>query len=95
MLHLLLPSLGEAVECSGDAEEEVWEAWEGWGWEDQAWEELAWEDQAWEERGWEEWVIWEEEWEPDVVEWEEGEDSGTGSGQEELQALGLDQPLRR
>ena len=85
MLHLLLPSLGEAVECSGDAEEEVWEAWEEWGWEDQAWEELG-----WEERGWEEW-----EWQPDAVEWEEGEVSGSGSGLEEQQAPGLDQPLKR
>ena len=90
MLNLLLPSLAEAVECSGDAEEEVWEAWEGWGWEDQAWEELEWEELAWEE-----WAVWEEEWDPDVVEWEEGEVSGTGSGREELQVLGLDQPLRR
>ena len=81
MLHLLLPSLGEAVECSGDAEEEVWEAWEEWE---------EWEDQAWEELGWEEW-----EWEPDAAEWEEGEDSGSGSGLEEQQAPGLDQPLRR
>ena len=84
MLHLLLPSLGEAVECSGDAEEEVWEAWVEWGWEDLAWEELEWEEWGWEE-----------EWEPDVVEWEEGEVSGSGSGREELQAPGPDQPLRR
>lgn len=77
-LHLLLlPSLAEAVGCSGDAEEEVWEEW---AWEGQAWEELVWEEWAWE-------VVWEEEVEEEV--------SGTGSGREEQQVLGLDQPLRR
>ena len=80
-LHLLLlPSLAEAVECSGDAGEEAWEAWEEW----------AWEDQAWQERVWEEWA-WEGVWEPDAV---EGEVSGSGSGREELQVPGLAQPSR-
>ena len=35
-MHLLLDllqCLGAAVECSGDAGEAVWEAWEEWGWE--------------------------------------------------------------
>ena len=77
-LHLL-PSLGEAVECSGDAEEEVWEAWEGRGWEDLVWEEWAWE------------VVWG----LDAVEWVVGVVSGTGSGQEELQVPGLAQPSRQ
>ena len=79
---LLLPSLAEAVECSGDAGEEAWEVW--------AWEEWVWEDQAWQERVWEEWaweVVWEEEVEEEV--------SGTGSGREELQVPGLVQPSRR
>ena len=83
-LHLLLlPSLAEAVGCSGDAEEEVWEAWEEWAWEGRAWEELVWEEWAWE-------VVWG----LDAVEWVVGAVSGTGSGQEELQVLGLVQPLR-
>lgn len=87
-LHLLLlPSLAEAVECSGDAGEEAWEVWEEWAWEDQAWQEQVWEEWAWE-------VVWE----PDAVEWVEGvegEVSGTGSGREELQVPGLVQPSRR
>lgn len=44
-LELHLPSLAEAVECSGDAGEE---AWEEWAWEDQAWEERVWVEWAWE-----------------------------------------------
>ena len=39
-MHLLLDllqCLGAAVECSGDAGEAVWEAWEEWAWEE-AWE---------------------------------------------------------